>query len=256
MKHFAAGLLANMQMLEFRLQCCRVRLFDRADDEALHDLRINLRTLRSLLRPLRGLPSIDLLEQAARDLGQLTNPIRELQVLVAELEQLGMSDVAAQYSQGLEPAFQRLLTSAELPRLFEVLDGFPQIWRLSAREGCLRGLRGKVRQLFRRELRKVFSHPGSSAVDEPNLHVLRLKVKRLRYCSQVYPDLTPLGRSQLKMLRKLQQSLGDWNDCQHWLLCTAHDERLAACRAGWLARAQASADTAEVLLKRFKRLGA
>lgn len=255
MKRFAAGLLANMQMLEIRLQCCRVRLLDRADEEALHDLRINLRTLRSLLRPLRGLPSIDLLEQAAKDLGQLTNPIRELQVLVAELERLGMGDVAEEYSQGLEPAFQRLLACAELPRLFEILDGFPPIWRLSAREGCLRGLRGKVRKLFRRELRHVSGHPDSSLVVEAGLHALRLRVKRLRYCSQVYPDLTPLGRRQLNMLRKLQKSLGDWNDCQHWLLCTANDERLATCRAGWLDRAQASAGSAGVLLKRFKRLG-
>jgi CHAD domain-containing protein len=252
MTQFAASLLARIQMLEVHLQCCRARLQDSTDVEALHDLRINLRTLRSLLRPLRELPSIDLLEQSAADLGRLTNPIRELQVLVAELEQAGLSDVAAQYREGLEPAFQQLLASAELPRLFEVLDAFPQIWRLSAREGCLRGLRRRVRRQFRHDLRHLPRHPDSSDAD---LHSLRLKVKRLRYCSQVYPELSPLGPRQLKMLRKMQQLLGDWNDCQYWLLCTAQDQRLTELRKGWLTRGHDSANQAEALLKRFRNTG-
>jgi len=252
MSRFADNLLAKIQMLEIRLHCCAGRLADRSDVEALHDLRINLRTLRSLLRPLRGLPAIDLLEQAGTDLGKLTNPIRELQVLAAELEALGVDALAVEYSQALESAFQHLLVSTELSRLFEVLRNFPQIWRLSAREGCLRGLRRRIRKQFKHDLRSIPRHLDNTEAD---LHALRLKVKRLRYCSQAYPDLTPLGRRQLKMLRKIQQALGDWNDCQYWLECSAADERLAPFRSEWLGRGQASASTAGVLFKRFRRLG-
>jgi len=252
MSRFADSLLVKIQMLEIHLHCCAGRLADSADGEALHDLRINLRTLRSLLRPLRGLPAIDVLEKAGTDLGKLTNPIRELQVLVAELEELGMDSVAAEYSQALELALQHLRVCAELPNLFEVLRNFPQIWRLSAREGCLRGLRRRIRKQFKHDLRSIPKHLDNSEAD---LHALRLKVKRLRYCSQTYPDLTPLGRRQLKLLRKIQQSLGDWNDCQYWLECSAADERLAPLRSEWIGRGQACASTAGVLFKRFRHLG-
>lgn len=252
MSRFADNLLAKIQMLEIRLHCCTGRLADSSDAEALHDLRINLRTLRSLLRPLRGLPAIDLLEQAASDLGQLTNPMRELQVLAAELARRGMNAVAAEYTQALEPAFLHLVASKELSRLFEVLDEFPRIWRISAPEGCLRGLRRRIRRQFKRDLRRI---PKRLENTEADLHALRLKVKRLRYCSQAYADLTPLGPRQLKLLRKIQQSLGDWNDCQYWLQCTAADVRLAALSAEWLARGQVSVSTAEVLFKRFRQSG-
>lgn len=42
--------------LQVRLLACRERLAADTDSEALHDLRTTLRRLRSLLRPLRGLP--------------------------------------------------------------------------------------------------------------------------------------------------------------------------------------------------------
>lgn len=253
MSRFANQLLARIHLLDIRLQGCRARLADVTDVEALHELRISLRTLRSLLRPLRRVPSVDLLEQAAANLGRRTNSIRERQVLVAELEQLGMQAVAAEHGQQLEPAIQQLLESVELSRFLEVLHGFAPIWRLAAREGLLHGLHRRIRQQFRRDLHKMPRHLDYTAAD---LHALRLKVKRLRYCSQVYPELTPLGRRELNVLRKMQQSLGDWNDCQHWLSCTAGDERLAGFRSGWLGRAQAAASTAGMLLKRLEKTGA
>jgi len=172
-------------------------------------------------------------------------------VLADELEQLGMNVVAAEYHQALERALLHLQDSAELPRLFEVFRNFPQIWRLADREGCLRGLPRRIRKQFKHDLRSIPRHLDNTGAD---LHALRLKVKRLRYCSQAYPDLTPLGQRELKLLRKIQQLLGDWNDCQYWLECTAADERLAPLCAEWLARGQAAADSASMLFKRLKRL--
>jgi CHAD domain-containing protein len=49
-------LVAQVIGLEVGLLSCQARLAAVTDDEALHDLRTTVRRLRSLLRPLRGLP--------------------------------------------------------------------------------------------------------------------------------------------------------------------------------------------------------
>ena len=67
-------LVAQVIGLEVGLLSCQARLAAVTDDEALHDLRTTVRRLRSLLRPLRGLPGVEQLELAARTVGQLTTP--------------------------------------------------------------------------------------------------------------------------------------------------------------------------------------
>jgi CHAD domain-containing protein len=58
--------VAQIVALQVRLLACRERLAADTDSEALHDLRTTLRRLRSLLRPLRGLPGVEQLEEAPR----------------------------------------------------------------------------------------------------------------------------------------------------------------------------------------------
>lgn len=67
-------LVAQVIGLEVGLLSCQARLAAVTDDEALHDLRTTVRRLRSLLRPLRGLPGVEQLEVAASAVGQLTTP--------------------------------------------------------------------------------------------------------------------------------------------------------------------------------------
>ncbi|NWE73461.1 CHAD domain-containing protein, partial [Pseudomonas gingeri] len=57
-------LVAQVLSLEVRLLACHARVDALTDDEGLHDLRTTVRRLRSLLRPLRGLPGVEQLEQA------------------------------------------------------------------------------------------------------------------------------------------------------------------------------------------------
>lgn len=49
-------LIAQVLTLEIKLLSCRARLEAGTDGEALHDLRINTRRLRSLLRPCGTCP--------------------------------------------------------------------------------------------------------------------------------------------------------------------------------------------------------
>ena len=80
-------LVAQVLGLEVRLLACQARLSARTDPEALHDLRTTVRRLRSLLRPLRGLPGVEQLEAAASGVGDLTTPLRDREVLAAYLLQ-------------------------------------------------------------------------------------------------------------------------------------------------------------------------
>ena len=251
MSRFSERLLVSISLQEIRLRCCLSRLNDPADTEALHDLRIGLRSLRSLLRPLRGLPAVDLLEQACAAVGRLTNPDRELQVLVSELQRRGLPQVAQHYRASFRAASAQLSASGELAHLLMLFDGFAPIWRLAAREGCMRGLRKHITRRLERDLMKI---PHSLGASPEDLHVLRLRVKRLRYGSQAYSALTPVSRPGLKLLGQLQQALGEWNDCQHWLHCSLADDRLTACRPNWSQRADAAVLRADKLLAHFWQL--
>jgi len=82
----AKSIIAQLRRLESALNQALLRLQDTSDVEALHDVRINLQRIRSLLRPLRGIPGVTGLSSAAADLGKITTPIRDLEVLIAELE--------------------------------------------------------------------------------------------------------------------------------------------------------------------------
>ena len=89
MSELVDRIVTNVVRLEVRLLACQARLEADTDPEALHDLRTTVRRLRSLLRPLRGLPGVVQLEMSASQVGTLTTPLRDLEVLAAHLQQQG-----------------------------------------------------------------------------------------------------------------------------------------------------------------------
>ncbi len=87
-------LVAEVLALDVKLLACQARLAVSTDSEALHDLRTTVRRLRSVLRPLRENPSAAELEDAAKAVGQLTTPLRDMQVLAGFLEEQGLNEAA------------------------------------------------------------------------------------------------------------------------------------------------------------------
>ena len=137
-------LVAQVLGLEVSLLACQARLSAATDAEALHDLRISVRRLRSLLRPLRGLPGVEQLEAAASEVGRVTTPIRDREVLAAYLHQHGQHAAADRRTSQLLHEYSAVAEGAELAQLFLVLDAFPRFLRASERQGLLRGLRGSI----------------------------------------------------------------------------------------------------------------
>ncbi|WP_226455384.1 CHAD domain-containing protein [Pseudomonas sp. AF03-9] len=235
-------LVAQVIGLEVGLLSCQARLAAVTDDEALHDLRTTVRRLRSLLRPLRGLPGVEQLEAAASAVGQLTTPLRDREVLAAYLHQHG-HHLAADRRLRLQPeAYRQVAQGQELAHLLLILDAFPRFIRASEHQKLLKGLRTRIEK----RLAKQWQALGAALKDpEHDRHRLRLLIKRVRYAAEAYPELDKLPAKALPRLKGAQAALGDWHDCWQWLAQAQQQADLQPCVAVWqrtMAKAQGQAD--------------
>jgi CHAD domain-containing protein len=124
---------------QIRLYACRERLVAATDPEALHDLRIALRRLRSLLRPLRGVPAVDTLRAAAVAVARLSGSLRDLEVLLGQLHDLDRQEALEHRLPQLQRGYPALLASRELQALFGALDDWPEQWRQAQANKQLKG---------------------------------------------------------------------------------------------------------------------
>jgi CHAD domain-containing protein len=231
--------------IQVRLFACRERLVAATDDEALHDLRIALRQLRSLLRPLSSIAACADLQQRAAQLGRLTGPLRDLEVLLRYLQQQELHSAAQLRQPLLEKGYAELLASAPLTQLLRALDEWPQQWREAAGDGQLRGLDKLIRKRLRKDRQRLAQALLDPAHDR---HRLRLLAKRLRYAAEAYPQLAELpGRVRLQ-LKQAQSALGDWHDHWQWLLRAEAEADLQPCVPAWRAALQRAEEQAYIAL--------
>jgi len=224
--HVVAQILA----LQVRVLACRERLAADTDSEALHDLRIGVRRLRSLLRPLRELPGVEQLEDAAKALGTLTTPLRDREVLAAELSNRGLVDAALHRLQGRATTFANVAASPQLDRVLVILDAFPLFLRAAEREGLAKSLGKRVDKRLVKQWRTLLKALQDPAHDR---HRLRLLIKRVRYGDQAYPQLEHAGPKLQDLLKKAQGDLGNWHDRLQWLLQAREHADLAPCKVDW-----------------------
>ncbi len=237
--------VARMLALQVRLQACRQRLAADTDAEALHDLRTTLRRLRSLLRPLRGLPGIEELEQAARSLGTLTTPLRDQEVLAGELMHRGYAEAGRQRLEARPGTFASVASSAQLKRVLAVLDALPPLLRAANREGVTSGLARRIDKRLLKQWRRLEAALKDPAHDR---HRLRLLIKRVRYAAEAYPQLDHADKKLQRLLKQGQQDLGNWHDRMQWLLQAGQQRELAALRADWQKELEAAERQADVTL--------
>ncbi|MDZ3990814.1 CHAD domain-containing protein [Pseudomonas sp. Teo4] len=222
--------VAQILTLQVRLLACRERLAADTDSEALHDLRISLRRLRSLLRPLRGLPGAEQLEDAAKSLGTLTTPLRDREVLAAELIRRGLVEPGQRRLEGRGRTFASVAASPQLSRVLAILDAFPLFLRAADREGLAKSLDRRIdKRLIKqwRELRDALEDPAHDR------HRLRLLIKRTRYGDEAYPQLEHAGKKLQRLLKRAQGDLGGWHDRLQWLLQARDHADLAPCKEAW-----------------------
>jgi CHAD domain-containing protein len=198
--------------------------------------------LRSLLRPLRGLPGVEQLEDAASAVGQLTTPWRDREVLAAYLLKHDQPDAAQRRMAQMAEAYPALAASAEVASLLMILDAFPRFLRASQRQGLLKGLAKRIEKRLGKQWQKLDEALHDPAHDR---HRLRLLIKRVRYGIEAYPELDRLPEPALARLKSAQGALGDWHDCWQWLAKAELEADLQPCVATWQAtmiKAEAKAD--------------
>jgi CHAD domain-containing protein len=235
-------LVAHVLGLEVRLLACQARLSARTDPEALHDLRTTVRRLRSLLRPLRGLPGVEQLEAAASRVGDLTTPLRDREVLAAYLLEHDQPQAAHRRMAQMAEAYPAVATSPEVAQLLMILDAFPRFLRASQRQDLLKGLRQRIEKRLAKQWKKLDKALHDPAHDR---HRLRLLIKRVRYGIEAYPELDRLPKAAMPRLKSAQGALGNWHDCLQWLAMAEQETDLQPCVEAWktaMAKAEGRAD--------------
>lgn len=248
---FLDSYVTEIRSLETALQKAHRRLAAEADDEALHDLRIAVRRIRSLIAPLRSLPENQALREAATEVGRLTTPTRDLEVLIAELHQRGEHALARARLPQLEEEHRQIVEAPQLTRLFNELQQWPTAFQASELGGESRKLKRIIRKALDRQVGKL-----QKAMDDADFdrHRLRILVKRTRYLTDAFPSLSPLSSKAAKSLKKAQAALGAWHDHYQWLLRSQQETDLQVLEPIWEEAAEQELAEAETLLRKLAKV--
>lgn len=196
------------------------RVLTEADDEAIHDLRVAIRRLRTLLkiaRKLFGRWHTDVVRRAYADVMRATGELRDEEVLEETLD--GASDDPAFATWlGARSARERRLRAAVVTRIqhgeldrarlmLKALLVFP-VDPTSDRE-----LARFARRTVERARLRVEEKRDVPVEDVTGLHDLRIAYKELRYAIELLADALPIdARALLEPATVFQKRLGEIHD--------------------------------------------
>jgi CHAD domain-containing protein len=251
-------LVARLRELDRRIDEVAPRVLAlTSDEDAVHDLRVALRRMRTVLeigRDVLGSFHADEVRRALRDVQRATSDLRDEEVLLALLGSLGVegADVTAwldgrrRRERALRRALVRMLQSGALDagrRLLAALLAF----RIKPSRD--RRVHKYARRAVERARRDVERHRGAAPDDPEALHRLRIDYKRLRYTAETFADALPEGLAALAQgAARMQSRLGDLHDVDVAIACVrraralTHESRadlLAALARGRAVRAAA-----------------
>lgn len=200
------------------------RLRNRGDGEALHDFRVAVRRLRSVLRAYRrwlGRAAAKKVRKRFQDLGRATNPGRDAEVQLGWLE-ARRSDLARRERTGLNWLGRRLKTArrdnyaqarrhvrADFARAAELLEK-----RLGELDPTPPPFRETLAALLRQHAGDLEARMAAirGPEDEANAHEARISAKRLRYLLEPVRGEADGVRPLVDHLKDLQELLGDLHD--------------------------------------------
>lgn len=212
-----------------RLRALRPRVLEDDDPEALHQWRVSLRRLRSLISQFGAALELPPRLKRARiaSLARATGNCRDADVLRERLEQRllprlqpgerkGCKPLLRQLKQQRRRAFQELEAALRSRRCGTLLDQL-ESWCLAPRTTGLgqQPLEDWLQEWLLNCSSGCFLHGGWFAEDprDPDLHALRKQVKEVRYGLEALRDwLGEAGDGWIHDLRSVQSCLGDLHD--------------------------------------------
>jgi CHAD domain-containing protein len=228
-----------------RIEEAAGRLQHGADAEALHDFRVGLRRLRSLLRAFRALVAADLpgrAESRLRSIARATNSGRDAEVQAALLREWLRSPAKNTAPAAARSAAERMAAKLERRRdalaaatIADARRDFSALGDMLRRRLAtyrvtveLAGSRGPARpsgspgeSLAGELARQVTAQwaglrqgvAALAGIDPPEpLHRVRIETKRLRYLLEPWRDEEPEVGALLQTLRSWQDLLGEFQD--------------------------------------------
>ncbi len=241
------------------------------DPENLHQHRVAARRTRAFLRAARGYVDPEWqrpLARALRALGDVTGPLRDLDVLLEHVrgEVRGLDDADRPGGEALVAKLESELPPARLA-FVDVLEGDAYrllLVRLHMPPRLARGVEevplGRIARSEFARLARAVDRLGKSP-DEREIHRLRIALKRARYAAELAAPGGKAGRRFLARARHVQDLLGEHQDAvvaeQRLRNAAVDDARTAAAFvAGRLAERQLGrrARVTEQLPAAWKRL--
>jgi CHAD domain-containing protein len=203
------------------------------DTEFLHDYRICLRKVRSVLSLVKDVYPAEETRRMRKILGDLarqTNRLRDLDVyLLAREEYLGslppvlhpaldgmFKDFSAEREREARRVTAKLRATTTRRLLREVEECFsPEAAHEPSPAAGLPVGALVFRRIYKRylKIRGIAAGIGAETPDEA-VHRLRIECKKLRYLMEFFAELFPReeGAGMLRLLRRLQNRLGEFND--------------------------------------------
>jgi CHAD domain-containing protein len=190
------------------------------DDEAVHDLRVAIRRLRTLLKMARSLFGrwhTDVVRTAFKVVMQATGDLRDEEVLEETLEGAATADGYGEWLRGRKAREQKLrkvvitkIERGDLERarlLLKALLVFPVEPKRNIE------LSKFARRTVESARRKVEDKRDVEVEDVIGMHDLRIAYKELRYSIELLSEALPIdARAQLEPATVFQKRLGELHD--------------------------------------------
>ncbi len=204
------------------------------DTEFLHDYRVSLRKIRSVLSLFKGVYATQQVLDLKRQFSALmvpTGPLRDMDVYLLEQQDF-YAHVPASLHGGLDAMFalirsrreqeQRRLADHLMSKQYRkeikaLVKLFTKQRKLLPGPNAISASHDFACDLIWKRYRKVCRTAASIVADTPDheVHALRIECKKLRYLMEFFGSTFPEETfgELLKPLKRLQDSLGLFNDC-------------------------------------------
>ena len=256
-------LAQQLRALLARLEATFPRVLGRADDEAIHDMRVALRRLRVVLklaRPVFGRFHVDAVRAAMTRVHRASGALRDEEVLRETLTELGIEDWGwiewMKRRAGREDALRRLveqrMRAGGLRRPIRLLRAILELPVPPKRRAPLPAF---ARRAAARAMRDVDELRDAPTDDVAALHQLRIAFKRLRYTAELLEPGLPADVAALaEPAAEFQKVLGTLHDLDVAASTVRRarslDDGTKAAALRLIAQRRASAvDTYRVLMK-------
>ncbi len=213
-------LIHNFSQTFERITAILPTLYSTNDDEAIHELRINVRTQRVLFSLFSEDKEIVKQLSALKKIAKLTNPIRDIDVgrdlattlFVTTHEGVSVIDDLQNAKTDLN---QQLLSTINIPDLIHQQYQLRNLWEDNMQVISYKTLKQLARDkvdCFEKQLQMISEFDSDIRTIE-EWHQCRILVKKLRYSSEGFNCLLTKAQSDyLPMLIKLQKQLGIFHD--------------------------------------------